>query len=61
MQPLGSLREAQGVTQAAVCEVVQNPADDGNYHRRSRSHCEPGGENKRFRLGVYTSGSPVEL
>eukprot|EP00964_Phaeocystis_antarctica_P006615 scaffold3581_cov58-Phaeocystis_antarctica.AAC.2 len=23
--PLGSLREAQGVTQAAVCEVVQNP------------------------------------
>ena len=28
MQPLGSLREAQGVTQGAVCEVVQDLVND---------------------------------
>ena len=36
----GKLGEAQGGTQAAVCEREQNPNIIGSYHRCVRSHCQ---------------------
>ena len=62
MKPLGSLKEAQGGTQVAVCDGGQNPVrrswyDDGNYHRGVRSHCEPGGSNEWLSANEATSGT----
>ena len=61
MQPLGSLREAQGGTQAVVCEGVQNPNFDGNYHRRVFSYCASVVIYVMLSVGIHLSGSLVEL